>query len=732
MTHETSVVIFIAQIVTLLIGGRLAGELMQRVGQPPVIGQILVGVLLGPSVFGALAPAAWQALFPANLEQKAMLDAVAQLGILLLLLMTGMETDLSVFRDARRPAVSVSLCGIVLPFLCGIGLGAMLPDSMLPSPAKRAITALFLGTALAISSVKIVALVVRDLGFVRRTVGQVIIASAILDDTIGWLIVSVIFGLALRGTIEPAAVAGSVLGTVAFLTLSLTVGRRLVVNLMRWANDSLRTEMAPISVILVIAGALALLTSAIGVHLVLGAFVAGVLVGQSPMLSERTTAQLRGLIVGLFMPVFFAVAGLSTDFAALARPELLKLTALLIVLASAGKFLGAFLGGRIGGLTLAESFAVGCGMNARGSTEVIVASIGLSMGALNQRLYSAIVAMAVITTMAMPPMLRQALKGLPMSGAERERLAREELEARGFLGRLERLLVAVDASGSGQLASRLAGLVAGVRRIPTTVLHLDEEPAQSPADKAPAERTTTAARAGAAAGERAAKGAAEAAVITARSGVADASEHVVASESQKGYGLMLIGREPAYADGAFDPQIARSAARFGGAFAIAMARGEQREETAAPLRILLPVSGTHSSRQAAELAIALAQAARGSVSALYVSSEGAPTFSWRERFGYAVAPRDAARAAALHEVAEIASHYGVEVSGRIARKKQAADAILAELAAGRYDLLLMGVSPRTGERLFFGETAAAVIARARCSLLLLSGEPAMPTRVPKG
>src|SRR6516225_11534800 len=127
------------------------------------MGQILPGVLPGPSVLGTIAPAAFHVLFPDGATQKAMLDAVAQLGILLLLLLTGMETDLSVFREARRPAVAVSLSGIIVPFLCGCLLGALLPAAMLPHPQQRLITTLFLGTALSISSVMIVALVVREL-----------------------------------------------------------------------------------------------------------------------------------------------------------------------------------------------------------------------------------------------------------------------------------------------------------------------------------------------------------------------------------------------------------------------------------------------------------------------------------------------------------------------------------------------------------------------------------------
>src|ERR1700674_2873107 len=155
-------------------------------------------------------------------------------------------------------------------------------------------------------------------------------------------------------------------------------------------------------------------------------------------------------------------------------------------------------------MTWAESLALGCGMNARGSTEVIVASIGLSMGVLNQGLFTTIVTMAVVTTMSMPPMLRWALGRLPMKTEEAARLAREEFEARGFVSKIERLLVAVDASPSGQLASRLVGLLAGARRIPATVIHFDYEKAGSRREGArQAERTKAVVEESAEAGDEA-------------------------------------------------------------------------------------------------------------------------------------------------------------------------------------------------------------------------------------
>src|SRR5690348_15292882 len=207
-----SAAVFLSQIVVLLIAGRLLGELLSRWGQPPVMGQLLAGIVLGPSVLGHLFPAAEIALFPHALPQRAMLDAVAQLGVLLLLLLTGMETDLSVMRNSGRAALNVSLAGIALPFLFGVLAIELLPASMLVKPDERLLLALFIGTALAVSSVKIVAALVRELGFIRRTVGQIILAAAIIDDAIGWIFVSVLLGLAQHGSIDLGGVLRSVLG----------------------------------------------------------------------------------------------------------------------------------------------------------------------------------------------------------------------------------------------------------------------------------------------------------------------------------------------------------------------------------------------------------------------------------------------------------------------------------------------------------------------------------------
>ena len=274
--------IFLAQVVVLIFVGRLLGELMGRIGQPAVMGQLVAGLLLGPSVFGALWPQAQHALFPASQDQKSMIDGVAQLGVLMLLLLTGMETDRKLVRKVGRAAIAVSVAGICIPFLCGFALGQVLPESLLPNPDDRLVGSLFLGTALSISSVKIVAMVVREMNFMRRNVGQVIVASAVIDDTIGWIIIAITLSLATHGALDARSLAQSLLGIALFLAVSLTIGRRLVFGLIRWANETIFVGETPvIAVILLLMCGMALTT-----HLIEGSarcsarFVAGILVGE--------------------------------------------------------------------------------------------------------------------------------------------------------------------------------------------------------------------------------------------------------------------------------------------------------------------------------------------------------------------------------------------------------------------------------------------------------------------
>jgi Kef-type K+ transport system membrane component KefB/nucleotide-binding universal stress UspA family protein len=716
-----SEVIFLTQLITLMVVGRLLGELMNRIGQPSVMGMLLGGIMLGPSVLGVLWPDLQHAVFPSAPEQKAMLDGVSQFGILLLLLLTGMETDLRLVRTVGRAALSISVTGVAVPFICGFILGQLLPDSLLPHPDHRLLTSLFLGTALSISSIKIVAAIVREMGFTRRNLGQIIVASAICEDSIGWVIIAIIFGLAQAGTIDLVSVAKSVLGTAVFLIASFTVGRRIVYFLIRWTNDNFESDFPVVTTILVIMGAMALTTHFIGVHTVLGAFVAGVLIGESPILSKHIDEQLRGLILAFFMPVFFGIAGLSADLTVLKQPALLLMTIGVIAIASFGKFAGAFIGGEIGGLTRREAFALACGMNARGSTEVIIATIGLSMGALSQDLFTMIVTMAVATTMAMPPMLRWALRRVPMRKAEKQRLEREEFETRGFVSNLERLLLAVDQSPNGKFAAALAGLLAGPRGIPVTVLSLSERSKSSPSDKPDkplaGSHLDATIKAAADDSKPSQKGADETAPADVTILKHDApTDEAVAKEAKKGYDLLVVGIDKTRSKGSFDEGVSRIASAFEGPLAIVAGHADHLSEPQrSPAHILVPVTGSEVSRRAADVALAIASACDCPVTALYVATSGANNGHKGRVFR---ASRQ--EQAIMKDMVEMADHYDVTAKTAVRSDLAPRDAILGEANKGAHDLIVMGVSRRPGDKLFFGDTAAAVLEKAPASIVFIA------------
>ncbi|WP_128927415.1 cation:proton antiporter [Bradyrhizobium guangxiense] len=705
--------LLVTQIVLLVAVGRGLGEIMQRIGQPSVIGELLAGIILGPSLFGWIWPEAKATIFPKTPEQKAMIDGIAQVGILLLLLLTGMETDLKLVRKVGKAAIAISIAGILVPFAFGFALGEFLPDALLPNPQQRLVASLFMGTSLSISSVKIVAVVVREMNFMRRNVGQIIVATAVIDDTIGWIIIAVIFSLASQGTLDIVSVAKAVLGTLAFLAISFTIGRRLVFQLIRWANDTLVSAAAVITVILLLMGVMAMITHAIGVHTVLGAFVAGILVGESPILTRQIDERLRGLISSFFMPVFFGLAGLSADLSVLRDPNLLMLTGLLVAIASVGKFGGAFVGGTIGGLNHRESLALASGMNARGSTEVIIATIGLSIGVLSQNLFTMIVTMAIVTTMAMPPMLRAALARLPMNKEEKERLEREEFERRGFVANLERPLLAVDESVNATFAAHVAGLIAGMRTLPITVLHIGKQPEEQ--EKSRDEEESH---------EAVVKKAAEAANTAGEAGSIDvvtrarrtALGETIADEARKGFDLLIVGvGKVAATRDRFDRRIEDIAARFEGPLAIVAAKGEHlKRPMPDALNILVPVSGSAVSKRGAEVAVALAQGGSGSLRVIYVATT-------RDKGAQRGASRGLNQEAGiLKDASDLAARYDVDITTTLRVNRAPEAAILREIDTTDVDLVVMGVDRIQADHLSFGGVADAVLRQSKVSVLLVS------------
>jgi nucleotide-binding universal stress UspA family protein len=348
---------------------------------------------------------------------------------------------------------------------------------------------------------------------------------------------------------------------------------------------------------------------------------------------------------------------------------------------------------------------------------VIIATVGLSMGALTQNLFTMIVAMAVITTMAMPPTLRWALARLPMSRSEKQRLEREEMETKGFVPKLERLLLAVDKSANGKFAVRVGGMIAGSRGMPTTVMHIKTDrktgKAATEAAKEQAQEAgqTVQEIAGQVSGPEKQEEKSERKLdVTTLVEKAPKTE-AIEKEAEKGYDLIIIGMEKTVSRKTqFHDDVAAIAAGFEGPRAIADARDiHLKKPIESKLSILAPVNGTEPSRRAAEIAIVLAKAASAPLTALYVAPGGKKSSGSRQY-----------EEAILKDIVELAESYGLSIRTAVRSNVAADEAIVNETARGRHNLVVMGVGRRPGDKLFLGDTASALLAKSEKSLLFVA------------
>jgi nucleotide-binding universal stress UspA family protein len=546
------------------------------------------------------------------------------------------------------------------------------------------------------------------------------VATAILDDTIAWVIIAVIAGIAAHGTVSLANVGTSVVGTLFFLAVSFTIGRRVVAWIIRWTNDNLTIEVPVITAIILVMLVMALTTELIGVHTALGAFVAGMLIGQSPILTEHIEDELRGFILAFFSPVFFAVAGLGMDLTTLIDPTLLGFTLAIILVATSGKFLGALAGGKLGGLTGRESIALATGLNARGSTEVIIASIGLSMGVLSNQLYTMIVAMAVITTMAMPPTLRWVLARVPLGEEEARRLEKEEAEESETVPKMERSLVYLDNSPNAALAAYLAGTFAAGQQVVTTVMLRPLQIGQDEALRQPGLDAVV--RAAGAVLEQARAPAQESDAAAAPSINLDELVHAksadtpdaIEKEAAKGYSIVFAGidepiSEPAHR---FDDQLRRLIDTFDGPVAMTL-NGSRFNVDGKVLSILVPTGGAPHARLATEVALALAKAARANLTVLHVFDPQEDTNLLRgraRRLGMSV----------LIDARRLGKRSGVHVATLTAVNSRPEIAIRRAASVGRYDLVVVGVSLRLGNKKVLGPRSAALVRAVGAPILLIA------------
>lgn len=408
--------VFLLQVGLLLGVAVLLGALAGRLGMPAVVGELAAGVLLGPTMLHKVVPHLSDWLLPRDANQMHLLDAVGQLGVLLLVGSAGSQLDLSLIRRHRRGVGWVGAGALVIPLLMGVAAGLLLPKVLRPAGTDHAEFAMFIGVAICISAIPVIASALMQMGLFDRSIGQLIMGSAAVDDIAGWLLLSVLSATATTGFRMGAL--GKPIGYLALVLLvTVTVGRPVIRAVLRLANAAPNpgTRVAVVVVLLVVCGAG---TQALGMEPILGAFLGGLLIGSSGQLDLSASLALRTVVLAVLAPLFFATAGLRVDLGALGRPAVLGAGIALLAVAVVSKFAGSYLGARIGRLSHWQGVALGAGLNARGVVEMIVAVVGLRLGVLNSASYTVIVLIAVFTSMMAPPLLRLAVGRMPAEPLE--------------------------------------------------------------------------------------------------------------------------------------------------------------------------------------------------------------------------------------------------------------------------------------------------------------------------
>ena len=713
---------FWLQLTLLLVTARLLGGIARRLGQPSVVGELCAGLLLGPSLLGRLAPDVQAAIFPDDPVVVGAVAAVSWVGVALLLVVTGFETDLDLLRRLGRSSLAVTVGSLVVPLAMGALLGATLPAAFLGTDDRLPFV-LFMAVAMSISSLPVIAKVLIDLGLMRRNIGQITIAAGMANDLIGWLLLGVVAGIA-AGGLNATTMVTSIGGVAVFLAVAFTVGQRAVDAALRRVRE--RTAGNGSGGVLAVAVVTALvcgtITQAIGVEAVLGAFIAGILLGRSRYALREVEESVERVVSAFLAPLFFATAGLSVDLASVLTREAIGGAVAVIAVAAVSKVVGTLLGAWAGRLRLIEGMALAAGLNARGALEIIIATVGLGLGVLNQASYSAIVVMAILTSLAAGPLLRVFARRLDAGPDEAARLAREETLATSVIAQTTAALLPTRGGANSILAGRLLDL-ALLPDAAFTVLTVSP-----PGDPHGRDRV------GGAALQLEAQFPHRRVDRIHR--VDDDPVRAIVTEAGLGYGLVAVGMSEGMAT-AHALSTTLSDLLAGSPIPVLLVRHPLREvapEDVRFRRVVVPATGTRQGRAAQEIAFTLADREQADVHVVHVvdrpeqpqspAAVGAASADEQQAAPAAEGARRASGSAlaagVLEQARQLASRFGREPSLHTRHGVAAAEEIVRAADEQDADLIVLGASLRqSGTRPFLGHGAEYVLDHAHQTVALV-------------
>ncbi|MYC85723.1 MAG: hypothetical protein F4X18_09430 [Acidimicrobiia bacterium] len=710
---EHQVLVFLMQLALLVGAARLLGGIVNKLRQPPVVGQILAGVLIGPSVLGNLYPDVFDWLF-SDSTAGSVVYGVAWLAVIMLLVVIGYETDLGIILRFRRAAVNVSAGGLLVP-LAVVGVVALLTPSSFIGDAGRGLYAAFMALALSVAALPVVAKILADLGMLRRNFGQVTLAVSMTMDSVGWLILAGLAGIA-RDGFRVSDLLASLGGLVLFLVLAATVGRWLLDQAMRLALRRGRNLPAALTVSLVAAIGGGAVTQALGLEAILGAFIVGIILATLRYQVGAVRHVLETVTDSFFAPIFFAFSGLRVDIALLASPSAIIWTVVLIVIAVTAKVTGAYVGARRSGLSSGEGLALGSGLSALGAMGIVVALVGLSLGVLSDTGYTVIVVAAIVTSLIAPIMLRVAVRGMEAGEEEQARLESEAIRSQAqILGSKRLLLPTRGGANSVYAAHQLKVLFPDAE---VTVLTVADRPSgwrkrllgdSVEEDAGPGEVIRT-------------LGPDRCRLIRRRTDPAEA----ILREAALGYDMVVLGAtETTDASQVFSTVIDRVLARLELPTLIFRYPGPGDQgalpdpESLTVRTVLLSVESNRASRAAEEVAYSLAAHNDGSVLALHLIAETRDAAFYLDPSSSSQNHR--AGLALVEESVSFGERLGARVNAEVKPVTRPAGALVEAANTGSLDLLVMGATNRPlSRRPFFGYDISHVIRHVAIPMVMVA------------
>lgn len=712
---EHDLLLMWSQLLVIVLVARALGAGMQRIGQPRVIGELLAGVLLGPSVLAKLWPEAGDVLMPQELASAAPINAIGWMGVCFLLVLTGFETDLKLVRRLGRPSMLVSVGGLAVPFLAGLAVGFLMPSALRGEDGSHTAFILFIAIALSISSLPVIAKILGELGLMRRNFAQITVAVGMVNDLVGWLALGIVASLGRTSELTFSTVAFPLVAIAVILLIAFTVGQRGVDGLMRRARKRDGTGSDAMAMTLVITFLFAVATQLARSDAVLGAYIAGILIGRSRFFQERIRKQLQSVNSAVFAPVFFATAGLRVDLGSLTDPTTLMWAGIILAVAVASKVLGAYGAARIAKLSNREGLALAVGLNARGAVEVVIATVGLTIGVLNSATYTAIVVMAIITSMMAPPMLRLIVHGWRGNPEEQERLEREEAMERNLLIRPGRILMPTGGGPNSLAVARLLN-AAWPQESEVTLLAIADKDGNRP-DLAGilevfADRDVE--------------------VRHPRGAALEAAS----SEAKLGYVVLGLGSRDSFVDGRILGPVVDDLLTASPVPMVIVRRGDEYDRTlpwAGFRRALVPVTGSTGSRAAQELGYSLAQHSGTDLILTHIINRPAAVSAQDKANNDTTnirRMRSAMTKSAVGVMRQALSHakeHNVPARATVRSGAIRGEEIIAEAAENDADLIVLGTFVSTLEgHPFLGYTVDHVLAHSSATVVVVAIPESLP------